>query len=62
MAVQVDRVIEELDTSMRELREAMRGIPIRWGSFTKTHDNLARDVAQVTTMLDALGPVLRKNN
>jgi len=47
---------------MRELREAMRGIPIRWGSFTKTHDNLARDVAQVTTMLDALGPVLRKNN
>ena len=45
--------MEELDAAMRDLREAMRGIPIRRGSFRKTHDNLARDVAQVTTMLDA---------
>ena len=45
---------------MRDLRDAMRGIPIRRGSFTKTHDNLARDVAQVTTMLDAARPILRK--
>lgn len=55
-----DRIIEELDSSMRQLREAMRGIPIRHGSFKKTHDNLARDVAQVTTMLDAARPALRK--
>ena len=39
----------------------MRGIPIRRGSFKKTHDNLARDVAQVTAMLDAARPILRKN-
>ncbi|WP_219414864.1 hypothetical protein [Pseudonocardia nigra] len=58
--MQVDRIIEELDRSMRELREAMRGIPIRRGSFKKTHDNLARDVATVTTMLDAARPVLQK--
>ena len=32
---------------MRTLRLAMRGIPIRRGSFKKTHDNLARDVANV---------------
>jgi hypothetical protein len=57
----VDRIVDELDTSMRRLREAMRGIPIRRGSFRRTHDNLARDVAQVTTMLDAARPVLRKN-
>lgn len=57
----VDRIVDELDTSMRRLREAMRGIPIRRGSFRRTHDNLARDIAQVTTMLDAARPVLRKN-
>lgn len=57
----VDRIVDELDTSMRRLCEAMRGIPIRRGSFRRTHDNLARDVAQVTTMLDAARPVLRKN-
>jgi hypothetical protein len=61
MAAQVDRLVEELDRSMRELRQAMRGIPIRRGSFKKTHDNLARDVAKVTTMLDAARPVLRKD-
>ncbi|MGQ0576739.1 MAG: hypothetical protein ACT4RN_21440 [Pseudonocardia sp.] len=57
----VDRIVDELDTSMRRLREAMRGIPIRRGSFRKTHDNLAHDVARVTTMLDAARPMLRKN-
>ena len=57
---QVDRIVEELDAAMRDLRDAMRGIPIRRGSFTKTNDNLARDVAQVTTMLDAARPILRK--
>jgi hypothetical protein len=62
MASTVDRIVEELDAAMKELREAMRGIPIRHGSFRKTHDNLARDVAQVTTMLDAARPLLRKNN
>jgi hypothetical protein len=61
MTNQVDRIVEELDTAMRDLRDAMRGIPIRRGSFIKTHDNLARDVAQVTTMLDAARPILRKS-
>ena len=60
MANDVDRLIEDLDLSMKRLREAMRGIPIRRGSFRKTHDNLARDVAAVVTMLDAARPVFRK--
>ena len=47
------RIIDELDRSMRELREAMRGIPIRRGSFKKTHDNLARDVAHLTVRIDS---------
>ena len=57
---QVDRLIDTLDTAMKRLQAAMRDIPIRRGSFKKTHDNLARDVAVVTTMLDAARPVLRK--
>ncbi|GAA1187526.1 hypothetical protein [Pseudonocardia alaniniphila] len=61
MPEHVDRIIENLDESMKKLRDAMRDIPIRRGSFKKTHDNLARDVAQVVTMLDAARPVLRKN-
>ncbi len=61
MANNVDRLIEDLDLSMKRLREAMRGIPVRRGSFKKTHDNLARDVAHVVTMLDAARPIFRKN-
>ncbi|WP_298798033.1 hypothetical protein [Pseudonocardia sp. 73-21] len=54
-------MIEDLDSAMRQLREAMRGIPIRRGSFKRTHDNLARDIAKAATMMDAARPVLRKN-
>ena len=56
----IDRLVEDLDAAMRQLREAMRGIPIRRGSFKRTHDNLARDIAKATTMIDAARPVLRK--
>ncbi len=58
---QVDRLIDNLDVAMKRLQAAMRDIPIRRGSFKKTHDNLARDVAQVVTMLDAARPIFRKN-
>lgn len=54
-----DRLVDDLDAAMRELREAMRGIPIRRGSFKRTHDNLARDIAVTVTMIDAARPVLR---
>lgn len=60
--MEVDRIIDELDASMRQLRDAMRGIPIRRGSFKKTHDNLARDVAAATTMIDAARTVIQKKN
>ena len=55
----VDSLIDNLDAAMRDLRDAMRGIPIRRGSFKRTHDNLARDIAKTTTMIDAARPVLR---
>ena len=44
---QVDRIIDNLDAAMKRLGAAMRDIPIRRGSFKRTHDNLARDVAKV---------------
>jgi hypothetical protein len=61
VANHVDRLIDDLDASMKKLSDAMRDIPVRRGSFKKTHDNLARDVADVVTMLDAARPILRKN-
>jgi hypothetical protein len=53
MAQTTDRVVEDLDTAMRLLRTALRGIPFRAGGFKNTHDNLARDVAHLTVLVDA---------
>jgi hypothetical protein len=53
MAQTTDRVVEDLDTAMRQLRTALRGIPFRAGGFKNTHDNLARDVAHLTVLVDA---------
>ena len=57
----VDRIIDNLDASMKRLTEAMRDIPVRRGSFKRTHDNLVRDIAKVVTELDAARPIFRKN-
>ena len=57
----MDRIIDNLDAAMKRLGAAMRDIPIRRGSFKRTHDNLARDVAKVVTELDAARPIFRKN-
>lgn len=53
MSKQVDRTVEDLDASMRALRDALSGIPFRAGGFKNTHDNLARDVAYLTVLIDA---------
>ena len=57
----VDRIIDNLDAAMKRLTEAMRDIPVRRGSFKRTHDNLVRDIAKVVTELDAARPIFRKN-
>ena len=41
----VDRIIDNLDAAMKRLTEAMRDIPVRRGSFMRSHDNLVRDIA-----------------
>jgi hypothetical protein len=53
MSRTVDRTVENLDAAMRELRRTLRGIPFRSGGFKRTHDNLARDVAHVTVLIDS---------
>jgi hypothetical protein len=53
MSRTVDRTVEDLDTAMRELRAALGGIPFRAGGFKNTHDNLARDVAYLTVLIDS---------
>ncbi len=58
MSRTVDRTVEELDSAMRNLNKAARGIPFRVGSFRTTHRNLTRDVAALMVQIDAARPLL----
>ncbi len=60
MSRQVDRTVEDLDAAMRTLRDALAGIPFRAGGFKNTHDNLARDVALLTVLIDASRSAFRE--
>jgi hypothetical protein len=60
MSHTVDRTVEDLDKAMRELRRSLRGIPFRSGGFKNTHDNLARDVAYLTVLIDSARAAFRK--
>ncbi|GDY28769.1 hypothetical protein [Gandjariella thermophila] len=51
MSYQADRVTENIDKAMKQLREAMKGIPIRWAGFKKEHDNAARSMANLTVLI-----------
>lgn len=62
MAVTVNRAIDDLDSAMRRLRKAVRGIPFRAGSFRTTHRNLARDVAFLMVQLDSVRGLLDNKN
>jgi hypothetical protein len=53
MPKHLDRTVEELDWSMRVLKDSLSGIPFRSGGFKNTHDNLARDIAHLTVLIDA---------
>lgn len=57
MSRTVDNTVEELDFAMRALRDSLAGIPFRAGGFKSKHDNLARDVANLTVLVDAARPL-----
>jgi hypothetical protein len=48
---QVDRVVENVDKAMKQLRDTMRGIPIRWAGFKREHDAAARSMANLTVLV-----------
>lgn len=56
---QVDTRIADLDKAMKQLRDAMRGIPIRFAGFKKDHDTLARSVATATVLVDSAKRLIR---
>jgi len=60
MSKAVDRVVEDIDAAMRELKRSLHGIPYRTGGFKNTHDNLAREVAHLTVQLDSARGALRE--
>jgi hypothetical protein len=51
VSYQADRVTENIDKAMRQLRDAMRGVPIRWAGFKREHDNAARSMANLTVLI-----------
>ncbi|MEW2508411.1 hypothetical protein AB0878_48930 [Amycolatopsis sp. NPDC047767] len=58
MAHQVDRVVEDLDSTLRQLKDAMRGMPVNEHGFKAAHDKAARAVAVLTTELTDARPAL----
>lgn len=51
MAHQLDRAVDEVDAAMSQLREAVRGIPIRREGFKSHHDRAAKAIAALTVAL-----------
>lgn len=51
MAHQVDRVLDDIDKAMGELRRAIRAVPARRQAFKANHDRMAREVAKLTVAL-----------
>lgn len=50
----VDHTIEGLNATMTTLRDSVRGIPIRQGSFRNLHDSAARAVALLVVELETV--------
>lgn len=51
MAHQLDRAIDDVDASMRQLKTAVTRIPVRREGFKQHHDRMAKAVAKLTTEL-----------
>ncbi|MEU8635165.1 hypothetical protein AB0C38_23545 [Amycolatopsis sp. NPDC048633] len=51
MAHQVDRVVDDLDTALLQLRESMKGMPLNRNGFKAAHARAARAMGTLTTEL-----------
>ncbi|MGC7101606.1 hypothetical protein ACPZ19_43615 [Amycolatopsis lurida] len=52
MSHQVDRVLDEVDTALKQLRRSMRGIPVRREGLKAMHDKMAKSMGSLTVALD----------
>ncbi|MET7998493.1 hypothetical protein ABZU76_47250 [Amycolatopsis sp. NPDC005232] len=62
MSTQLDRKIEQLDKAMKRLRVTMTALPNRVGGFKKEHDDAARRIATMTTIVEAARPLFNTDN
>ncbi|MFT7837576.1 hypothetical protein Q5530_15660 [Saccharothrix sp. BKS2] len=61
MSRQLDNAISEVNTAMKQLREAVKGIPARREGFKRLHDEFTKDVATLTTALSYARGMLDEN-
>lgn len=61
MSHQLDNAISEMDTAMRQLKDAVKGIPARREGFKRLHDEFTKDVATLTTALSYARGMLDEN-
>lgn len=52
MSHQLDRTLDEVAVAMGQLRQAVRGIPIRREGFKAHHDRMAKAMATLTVALE----------
>ncbi|AOS61498.1 hypothetical protein [Actinoalloteichus hymeniacidonis] len=55
----VFRSAEDIDKAMMQVRKSMEGIPFRFSSFKKKHDELARDIAAYSVALTDAESIIR---
>jgi hypothetical protein len=48
---QLDRVLDDVDSALRQLKASMRGMPLGQHGLKATHDKMARSVGTLTTEL-----------
>ena len=62
MSYRVDGVLADLDSAMRTLRKAVKGIPAESAGFKGGHDRLAKSVAALGLVLDDSRSVIKDND
>lgn len=55
---QIDSRLRDIDKTMRQLRQSMKGLQVRRGGFKRDHDELARSLAAVSVLLESAGPLI----
>ncbi|MEV8615640.1 hypothetical protein AB0383_48440 [Amycolatopsis sp. NPDC051373] len=57
MSTELDRKVDALDKAMKRMRTTMTALPNRVGGFKKEHDETARKIATMVTLVEAARPL-----